>query len=118
MKRSQWHSQWREWPVLATQTFAPDHPALAGHFPGHPVLPGVLLLDWVCQELAGAQPLVVREARFARPCGPGHRLTLRAQTGAGAGGFAISLGEGDSEAVVVSGLLSPVPADAGDPAAP
>jgi len=28
------------------------------------------------------------------------------------------LGEGDGEAVVISGLLSPVPADAGDPAAP
>jgi 3-hydroxymyristoyl/3-hydroxydecanoyl-(acyl carrier protein) dehydratase len=25
--------------------FAPDHPALPGHFPQHPIVPGVLLLD-------------------------------------------------------------------------
>ena len=26
-------------------SFASDHPALAGHFPQHPIIPGVLLLD-------------------------------------------------------------------------
>jgi 3-hydroxyacyl-[acyl-carrier-protein] dehydratase len=26
-------------------SFAPDHPALAGHFPQFPIVPGVLLLD-------------------------------------------------------------------------
>lgn len=29
-----------------------NHPALPGHFPGHPVVPGVLLLDAVVQALA------------------------------------------------------------------
>ena len=31
--------------VSAWLRIAPDHPALAGHFPGHPIVPGVLLLD-------------------------------------------------------------------------
>lgn len=32
----------------------PDsHPALPGHFPGHPVVPGVVLLDCVVSALAG-----------------------------------------------------------------
>ena len=29
-----------------------NHPALPGHFPGHPVVPGVVLLDAVVQALA------------------------------------------------------------------
>jgi 3-hydroxymyristoyl/3-hydroxydecanoyl-(acyl carrier protein) dehydratase len=32
-----------------TLTIANDHPALAGHFPGHPVVPGVLVLDEVIE---------------------------------------------------------------------
>jgi 3-hydroxymyristoyl/3-hydroxydecanoyl-(acyl carrier protein) dehydratase len=32
-------------------TIANDHPALAGHFPGHPVVPGVLVLDEVIETL-------------------------------------------------------------------
>lgn len=29
-----------------------DHPSLAGHFPGHPIVPGVVMLDLVVQALA------------------------------------------------------------------
>jgi 3-hydroxyacyl-[acyl-carrier-protein] dehydratase len=32
-------------------TIANDHPALAAHFPGHPVVPGVLVLDEVIETL-------------------------------------------------------------------
>lgn len=103
MKRSDWH----DWPVLATRTFAPDHPSLAGHFPAHPVLPGVLLLDWACHELTGDQPLAVREARFMRPCNSGSPLALRARTRDGASRFAVTVGQGDGEIVVVLGTLTP-----------
>jgi 3-hydroxyacyl-[acyl-carrier-protein] dehydratase len=30
---------------------AADHPALAGHFPGHPIVPGVVLLDEVLHAI-------------------------------------------------------------------
>ena len=29
------------------RVIAKDHPALAGHFPGNPIVPGVLILDEV-----------------------------------------------------------------------
>jgi 3-hydroxymyristoyl/3-hydroxydecanoyl-(acyl carrier protein) dehydratase len=35
-----------------TVAIAPDHPSLAGHFPGNPLVPGVVLLEAVVQALA------------------------------------------------------------------
>lgn len=69
--------------VFATDyELAPDHPALAGHFPGRPLMPGALLLAEVV-ECARSQPgsgeLFARGAtlvtvKFLAPVGPGARL--------------------------------------------
>lgn len=55
---------------------APDHPAIPGHFPGNPVVPGVLLLDAVVdaaeQWLAGRLHVRgLRQAKFIAPLLPG-----------------------------------------------
>jgi 3-hydroxyacyl-[acyl-carrier-protein] dehydratase len=37
--------------------FGSEHPALAGHFPNHPIIPGVLLLDEALHALERAASL-------------------------------------------------------------
>ena len=58
---------------------AADHPALPGHFPGAPVVPGVLLLSQVLDAAeqwlgAGVQPLRLRQAKFPAPWLPGMQV--------------------------------------------
>jgi 3-hydroxyacyl-[acyl-carrier-protein] dehydratase len=60
----------------------PDHPAFAGHFPGAPIVPGVLLLDAAIHavETACGRPLLpgrISAAKFLRPVGPGETLSIR-----------------------------------------
>ncbi|WP_426955908.1 hypothetical protein [Muricoccus radiodurans] len=50
-----------------------DHPCLPGHFPGRPVVPGVVLLDAVLEAARGAgfgEPVGLASAKFLRPVGP------------------------------------------------
>jgi len=65
---------------------AGDHPALAGHFPGHPIYPGVVLLDAVVTAIEAHYGMRVRGlpvAKFLAPVRPGMTLTLHAERGAG-----------------------------------
>ena len=50
-----------------------DHPALPGHFPGRPIVPGVLLLDQVLTHLSaalGTPVAVLQQVRFSAPLWP------------------------------------------------
>ncbi len=74
------------WPVQRRVPVPRDHPAFEGHFPGAPVLPGVVLLAWVidtAQPWAAGRKLAVPEVKFLHPVGPGSELLieLRAQGG-------------------------------------
>ena len=69
--------------MAATSTFTIDarHPALAGHFPGSPVLPGVVLLDETVRVIEQAHGglgvrWTVGAAKFLKPVQPGETLTL------------------------------------------
>jgi 3-hydroxymyristoyl/3-hydroxydecanoyl-(acyl carrier protein) dehydratase len=58
-----------------------DHPAYAGHFPGNPVLPGVVLLAEALAaiESSSGRPAArwsVSSAKFLAPVSPGTALTL------------------------------------------
>ncbi len=61
-----------------------QHPAFAGHFPGNPIVPGVLLLDAALHALGlpGVQPqapLRLDQVKFLGVVRPGEALTLRAR---------------------------------------
>ena len=71
----------------------PDEPFFAGHFPGRPVMPGVMILEALAQAAgvltfvtAGIYPdenvrfyfAGIDKARFRRPIVPGDQLILKA----------------------------------------
>lgn len=53
---------------------APDHPALPGHFPGNPIVPGVMILDRVLAPVYREHPdrqIELVQAKFSSPLKPG-----------------------------------------------
>jgi 3-hydroxyacyl-[acyl-carrier-protein] dehydratase len=55
------------------------HPALPGHFPGHPIVPGVLLLDYVLTGVTAAlnRPVtVLQKVKFVAPLLPDELATV------------------------------------------
>jgi acyl-coenzyme A synthetase/AMP-(fatty) acid ligase len=70
---------------VSTLAIPADHPAYAGHFPGRPVLPGVVLLDEALSAISASTglPLSACElasAKFLSPVTPGEPLTLDQRT--------------------------------------
>lgn len=93
-----------------TLAIPPDHPAFAGHFPGHPVLPGVSLLALVLQALRQRPDLAdkvsgtprIDNAKFLAPVGPGARLKLSFK----AQGHSVAFEVKDGDTVVARGQLA------------
>jgi 3-hydroxyacyl-[acyl-carrier-protein] dehydratase len=66
-----------------THWFVPvNHPAFAGHFPGTPILPGVVLLDVTLLAMVGAagiepETCEIGSVKFLSPAKPGDTLEIR-----------------------------------------
>jgi len=63
-----------------------DHAAFAGHFPGNPIVPGVVLLDETLHSIASARGVApgkcaVVAAKFLSAARPGERLQLVIEPG-------------------------------------
>ena len=72
--------------------FAADHPVFPGHFPGRPIVPGVLLLDWAqtAIEVQLSQSVqALAEAKFHSPATPADVLELDFEVGVSAVRFEI-----------------------------
>lgn len=96
-------------------TIPVDHPALPGHFPGRPIVPGVVLLNGVIDAIGEAlacrfDTWQLSWAKFPNPVEPSETLALAFESSAN-GSIRFTLHAGARE--VASGVLSssPLPAD-------
>jgi 3-hydroxyacyl-[acyl-carrier-protein] dehydratase len=97
--------------MITALPIAADHPAYSGHFPGQPVLPGVVLLDAALHalECSGARASgewargwKINSAKFQSAVRPGEALTLEHEMlPNGSVRFAIRTGD----RAVASGIL-------------
>lgn len=63
------------------RSIATDHPSLAGHFPGNPIVPGVVILDEVLQAVEAwrgpTRVARVVSAKFTSPLKPGTEFSIK-----------------------------------------
>ena len=57
-----------------------DHPSLAGHFPGRPIIPGVVVLDAAMAQILRCRPACsvtsLDDVKFLAPVLPGSEVTV------------------------------------------
>jgi 3-hydroxyacyl-[acyl-carrier-protein] dehydratase len=97
---------------IATQICIPaDHPSLAGHFPGHPIVPGVVLLDAIVAAIraqhSDLQLASIVSTKFLRAIAPETRVDVQIAFAAeAAGGWrARFAGRSDNGPVLEGSLL-------------
>lgn len=89
-----------------------DHPAFAGHFPGTPIVPGVVLLDEVLHSLCNDIGLTVTDwqissVKFLSPLTPGESATLEyEQLANGSIKFEVLCPDPNKQRQIVLGSLS------------
>lgn len=85
-------------PVALQFTIDPAHPALPGHFPGQPVVPGVLVVDRVVDALESSlgRPVEIAgmpQVKFLSPLLPGQLAQLTLERRGNRVQFAVRCGE-------------------------
>ncbi|PNS08583.1 hypothetical protein [Solilutibacter silvestris] len=87
---------------------AGDHPALPGHFPGRPIVPGVVILDHVQQAIerdhgAFAAPIKLAQVKFLQPLLPEQEAEIVLEPSARGWKFRVQRGD----TLIASGDIAP-----------
>ncbi|MCK6569722.1 beta-hydroxyacyl-ACP dehydratase [Myxococcota bacterium] len=107
--------------IVGECTFAPDAPFFAGHFPGRPIVPGVILLEGLAQTLAygvlllagGGRPVLLGgldRVKFRHGVGPGDTVTYeirptRTLLGVTTANGIVRVGDAVAVSAIVKGYL-------------
>lgn len=98
--------------LAAEARFGPESLWFSGHFPGHPIVPGVALLHLAAEVVRrgvaeGERTMVesIRRVRFRRPVRPGDGLTLLISPDEAAGGNAYLFRILSGEEMVCTGSI-------------
>jgi 3-hydroxyacyl-[acyl-carrier-protein] dehydratase len=74
-----------------------EHSSLSGHFPGAPVVPGVVILDEICDRILRIFPdhrvIAIPNVKFAKPLLPGETACMTIESESGVFRFRCSVGE-------------------------
>lgn len=94
-------------------TISPDHPSLPGHFPGKPIVPGVVLLERVIDAIEATHgplpPLRLPQVKFMQPLLPAEGADVHIEGSAPRWRFRVLRGE----VVLASGeIVAQAPAEA------
>lgn len=111
--------------IVAERELRPDEPQFAGHFPGRPIMPGVLVAEALAQtsglllglsdKLAAASAterpkmffLATTNVKFTHPAKPGEVLVLRSTSDKNFGGlFRFNVEATVGRNVIASGALT------------
>ena len=85
-----------------------SHPTLPGHFPGRPIVPGVLLIDHVIetqQRATGERVAVVREVKFRSALQPDEQAQILCKREGARVTFRVSVQRGSDVVTVATGEL-------------
>lgn len=84
------------------------HPALPGHFPGHPIIPGVLLLDEVMaatMQLSGQEMIRLQHVKFSSAMLPDEQARVLCEIDGENANFLISLQRDNHNVVLAKGKM-------------
>lgn len=67
--------------IITTLAVPTEHPCYADHFLGNPIVPGALILQWLCNLIHSRMPeLTIREiksSKFLNPLLPGEQCEVQ-----------------------------------------